>query len=83
MGNWVHPYQPRDEVWVKDWKKEPLKPVWTGRHTVKVTGVIPWIHHTRVKTEASCNEDTWETVWDPENPLRVWFQTAALTHRRH
>ena len=28
--NWVHPYQPGDEVWVKDWKKEPLQPVWTG-----------------------------------------------------
>ena len=84
MGNWVHPYQPGDEVWIKDWKKEPLQPVWTGPHTVilatptavKVTGVIPWIHHTRVKkTAASCNEDTWETVWDPENPLKVWFQT--------
>ena len=30
LGNWVHPYQPGDEVWVKDWKKEPLQPVWTG-----------------------------------------------------
>ena len=32
LGNWVHPYQPGDEVWVKDWKKEPLQPVWTGPH---------------------------------------------------
>ena len=30
LGNWTHPYQPGDELWVKDWKKEPLQPVWTG-----------------------------------------------------
>ena len=43
--------------------------------TVKVIGIIPWIPHTRVKKAvASCNEDTWKTVWDPENPLKVWFQ---------
>ena len=43
-------------VWVKDWKKEPLWPVWTGPHMVvlatptaiKVAGIGPWIHHTRV-----------------------------------
>ena len=38
---------------------------------VKVIGVIPWIHHTRVKKAAAfCDEDTWKTVRDPENPLR-------------
>ena len=83
LGNWVHPYQPRDEIWVKDWKKEPLKPVWTGPHTVvlatptadKVTGVIPWIYHTRVKkAAASCDEDTWKTVQDPKKLPKVWFQ---------
>ena len=80
MGNWVHPYQPGDEVWVKDWKKEPLQPVWTGPHMVvlatptadKVTGVIPWIHHTRVKKAvASYNKDIRKTVQDPQNPLKV------------
>ena len=20
LGNWVHPYKPRDEIWVKDWE---------------------------------------------------------------
>jgi hypothetical protein len=53
MGNWAHPYQPGDMVWVKDWKKEPLQPSWMGPHlvilatpvTVKVAGVAPWIHH--------------------------------------
>ena len=83
LGNWVHPYQPGDEVWVKDWKKEPLQPVWTGPHmvvlatptAVKVTGVIPWIHHTRVKkAAASCDEDTWKAVRDPKDLLKVRFQ---------
>jgi len=42
---------------------------------VKVMGVIPWIHHTRVKKAAtSCGEDTWKAVWDPKNFLKVWFQ---------
>jgi len=63
-------------------KKELLQPVWTSPHTVvlatpsavKVTGVIPWIYHTRVKKAvASCNEDTWKIVRDPENSLKVWF----------
>jgi hypothetical protein len=25
MGNRAHPHKPRDMVWVKDWKKEPLQ----------------------------------------------------------
>ena len=42
---------------------------------VTVTGIIPWIHHTRVKkAAASCNEDTWKAVRDPKNPLKIWFQ---------
>ena len=79
LGNWVHPYQPGDEIWVKDGKKEPLLPVWTGPHmvilavptVVKVIGVIPCIHHTRVKkAAASCDKDTWKTLWDPKKPLK-------------
>ena len=80
LGNRVHPYQPGDEIWVKDGKKEPLLPVWTGPHmvilavptVVKVIGVIPCIHHTRVKkAAASCDEDTWKAVQDPQNLLKV------------
>ena len=63
--------------------KPPLQPVWTGPHTVVLAiptavediGVIPWIHHTRVKKAvASCDEDTWKAVQDPQDPLKVWFQ---------
>ena len=47
---------------------------------IKVTGVIPQIHHTRVKKAvASCGEDTWKTVRDPENPLKVWFPKQQLS----
>ena len=61
LGNWVRPYQPGDKARVKDWKKEPLQPVWTGPHTVvlvtstavKIIGVTPWIHHTTGKTAAA------------------------------
>jgi hypothetical protein len=57
MGNWSHPHQPMDLVWVKDWKKEPLQPSWTGAHlvilatptAVRVAGITPWIHHSWIK----------------------------------
>ena len=36
---------------------------------VKVTGIIPLMHHARVKKAvASYNEDTWKTVWDSKTP---------------
>ena len=42
---------------------------------IKVTGIIPWIQHTRVKKPAaSCDENTWKAGQDPENPLKIWFQ---------
>ena len=78
-------YQPGDEVWERlgKKKKKTLQPVWTGPYTVilvtptavKVIGVIPWIHHTRVKkTATSCDEDTWKAVQHPKSLLKVWFQ---------
>ena len=36
---------------------------------VKVTGIIPWIYHARIKKAAtSYNEDTWKRIWDPKTP---------------
>ena len=61
----------------------PLQPVWTGPYTVvlviptavKVIGVTPWIHHTRVKKAVTSCDDTWKAVRDPKTPSRgVWFQ---------
>ena len=42
---------------------------------IKVTGIIPCIHHTRVKKAVtSCDENTWKAVREPKNILKVWFQ---------
>ncbi|XP_077779001.1 uncharacterized protein LOC144326339 [Podarcis muralis] len=57
----LHPYEPGDEVWIKDWAQTPLKPCWKGPYTillstptaVKVTGITPWVHHNRVKKAVS------------------------------
>ena len=47
---------------------------------VKVTGIIPWMHHTRVKKVVpSCGEDTWKAFQDLKNPLKVWFQKQQLS----
>ena len=27
LGITVHPHKPGDQVWMKDWKREPLKPI--------------------------------------------------------
>ncbi len=37
LGITVHPHKPGDQVWIKDWKKEPLRPVWKGPYTVILT----------------------------------------------
>ncbi|XP_061469564.1 vomeronasal type-2 receptor 26-like [Rhineura floridana] len=53
----VHSFQPGDQVYIRTWKDEPLKPKWRGPvmvllatyAPVNVQGVKPWIHYTRVK----------------------------------
>ena len=37
LGITVHPHQPGDQVWVKDWKIELLKPMWKGSYSVILT----------------------------------------------
>lgn len=80
LGNWIHPHQPGDLVWVKDWKKEPLQPVWTGPYmvilatptAVKVAGIVPWIHHITIKKSApTLTQTPGKPVRHPENPLKV------------
>ncbi|XP_053246960.1 uncharacterized protein LOC128415120 [Podarcis raffonei] len=71
----LHQFEPGDEVWIKDWAQTPLQPCWKGPHTVllstptavKVTGITPWVHHTRVKRVAS----DWSATPNPTNPLRL------------
>ena len=57
LGEQIHEFVPRDQVWVEEWKHDSLAPHWKGPYTVvlttptavKVAGVTPWIHHMRVK----------------------------------
>jgi hypothetical protein len=64
MGNWAHSHQLGDMVWVKDWKKKPLQPNWTGPHivilatptAVEIAGITPWIQHSQIK-KAATHED--------------------------
>ena len=65
LGNSVHAYQPGDEIRVlgkrtksASWDR-PSHGCLGNLTAVKVTGIIPWIHHSRVKKAAtSYDEDS-------------------------
>ncbi|KAK1346625.1 LOW QUALITY PROTEIN: hypothetical protein QTO34_000485 [Cnephaeus nilssonii] len=86
-GTAVHPYKPGDQVWVKDWKKKPLKPTWKGPYPVilttptalKVTGLNTWIHHSRVKAEhqPSDIQSEWKVTSDQKYPLQSTLKKTA------
>lgn len=87
LGTELHPYKPGDQVWVKDWKKEPLKSTWkcpnpvilTTPTALKVAGIILWIHHTRVKrTAPPQDKDVWKINQVPREPLRFKIQKRPL-----
>ncbi|KAK1346910.1 LOW QUALITY PROTEIN: hypothetical protein QTO34_000770 [Cnephaeus nilssonii] len=83
----VHPYKPRDQVWVKDWKREPLKPTWNGPYPVilttptalKVAGLNTWIHHSQVKAahQPSDIQSEWKVTSDQKHPLRITLKKTA------
>ncbi|XP_034270661.2 uncharacterized protein LOC117664045 [Pantherophis guttatus] len=72
----THNISPGQEVWVKEWKREPLCPKWRGPFSVvmtsplaiKVAEIKPWIHWSRVKVAASSD---WRVDCHPEQPLRL------------
>ena len=78
LGEQIHEFVPRDQVWVKDWKHDSLAPHWKGPYTVvlttptvvKVAGVPPWIHHMRVKTAYHVDPENveWAAQRDPTDP---------------
>ena len=83
LGIIVHPHKPGDHAWIKDWKKEPLKPVWKGPYTVilttptalKVTGIDAWIRHSRVKPAGLTDiSGEWKAALDLEKPLCLTTQ---------
>ena len=79
----IHEFVLGDQVWVKDWKHDSLAPQWRGPYTavlttptaVKVTGVPPWRHHTRVKKtyHADPEDAGWTTQRDPADPCEIQF----------
>jgi hypothetical protein len=80
VGNWAHPHQPGDMVWVKDWKNELLQPSRTSSYlvilatptAVKVAGFTSWIHHSRIKKVATpVDPNDWQAVRDSTNALRL------------
>nr|XP_028562526.1 uncharacterized protein LOC114584662 [Podarcis muralis] len=81
----LHQFEPGDEVWVKDWQRAPLQPCWRGPYTVllstptavKVAGITPWVHHTRVKKAIS----DWTVTPDPENSLRLTISRRLADDR--
>ncbi|KAL0604966.1 Gag-Pol polyprotein [Plecturocebus cupreus] len=85
LANPVHPFQPGDQVWVKDWRKEPLQPVWTEPHAVilvtptalKVAGVVLWVHYSRAKrAHPNTSPDLWTVHPDPQHPMKVMLWRA-------
>ena len=73
----IHEFMLGDQVWVKDWKHDLLAPWWKGPYViltnpsaVKVAGIVPWIHHMRVKR--TYHTDPQNTQWtaqrDPADP---------------
>ncbi|KAK1339872.1 hypothetical protein QTO34_018430 [Cnephaeus nilssonii] len=87
QGTAVHPYKPGDQVWVKDWKKEPLLPTWKGPYPViltsptalKVAGLNTWIHHSRVKAahQPSDAQPEWKVTSDQKHPLRITLKKTS------
>ena len=66
-----------NQVWVKHWKHDLLAPWWKGPYVilttpaaVKVTGIVPWIHHTRVKRTYDTDPENaeWTAQRDPADP---------------
>ena len=77
LGEQIHEFTLGDQVWVKDWKHDLLAPWWKGLYVIlttpaaiKVAGIVPWIHYTRVKRtyHADPKNAEWTTQRDPADP---------------
>lgn len=80
----VHLFKPGDWVWLKDWKLDTLQPSWRGTHAVilttptalKLEGIKPWIHHSRVKQV----HEQWAAIPNPDNPLLPIVDGGGRVH---
>ena len=77
VGEQIHEFMLGDQVWVKGWTHDLLAPWWKGPYVtlttptaVKVAGIVPWIHHTRVKRtyHADPKNAEWTAQRDPADP---------------
>ena len=88
LGKQIHEFMPGDQVWVKDWKHESLAPHWKGPYTViltthtavKVAGVTPWIHHTRVKR--AYRTDPEDAEWTMQKDTIDPHETKIILKKR-
>lgn len=75
----LHSFSPGESVWLKDWKTTPLGPKWKGPFVillmtptaVKLEGVKPWVHYTRIKRDYTTKDPDWQVTLDKDNPLKV------------
>ena len=95
----LHPFQPGDQVLLKTWKaqgpEQQLSEQWTGPYDVlltthsslKLMGIKPWIHHTRVKrappkgdvdppAAAEAERESWTCT--PEEGLKFLFRKKTV-----
>ena len=91
LGEQIHEFVSGDQVWVKDWKHDPLAPHWKGQYTViltthmivKVACVTPCIHHTRIKRayRADPEDANWTTQKDPTGPheTKIFIKKKRLS----
>ncbi|KAK1346708.1 hypothetical protein QTO34_000568 [Cnephaeus nilssonii] len=87
IHRWEQLYILINQVWVKDWKKEPLKPIWKGTYPVilttltalKVAGLNNRIHHSRVKAahQPSDVQPEWKVTSDQKHPLRFTLRKTT------
>lgn len=80
LGRTLHPHRPRDQVWIKDWKRKPLKAscqrpylvILTTPTALKIAGLNTWIHHSQVKTAhpPKDGQSEWKITPHQDNPFR-------------
>ena len=77
LGEQIHEFTLGDQVWVKDWKHGLLAPwgkgpyvILTTPSAVKVAGIVPWVHHTRMKRAYHADPENaeWTAQRDPTDP---------------